>query len=377
VPPDRYSPLQYGRSRPPSPNLYSIDPRRWVPVVLNFPATLGFSCCHSFANFREEELSARPAHWTGRDKDDIALVKGARIRGRDLQHATGRGAFLVKADLRASDLRGIDLTGADLQGARFEEDEVAGLKGANLERANLQEATLQGANFTRTLFQEADLTWADLRGANFEAADLRNAMLVQADLTPADQQEVTRLGWAKLENANLAGAKLHKADLKQADLRGAKLIGTDLAEADLTGAQLQGAILLEEDFAFEHTVRTPTTLQEHLLTQLLATTSDGGERRVGAFLIGNIGVTCAATSRRPWRSRRPIGLSSCKYWPSSNPSIPRGWGLATCASACACRSAPSGWRVHSSTLLSRTPCPGLSSGSRYISQMSLKNSPSA
>jgi RNA polymerase sigma-54 factor len=43
-----------------------------------------------------------------------------------------------------------------------------------------------------------------------------------------------------------------------------------------------------EQFSFENTVRTPTTLQEHLLAQLLAATSDVGERRLGAFLIGNI-----------------------------------------------------------------------------------------
>jgi RNA polymerase sigma-54 factor len=44
----------------------------------------------------------------------------------------------------------------------------------------------------------------------------------------------------------------------------------------------------EEHVAFEHTVRTPMTLQEHLLTQLLTATGDAYERRVGAFLIGNI-----------------------------------------------------------------------------------------
>ena len=44
----------------------------------------------------------------------------------------------------------------------------------------------------------------------------------------------------------------------------------------------------EERIAFENTVRTPMTLQEHLLTQLLTATGDACERRVGAFLIGNI-----------------------------------------------------------------------------------------
>jgi RNA polymerase sigma-54 factor len=44
----------------------------------------------------------------------------------------------------------------------------------------------------------------------------------------------------------------------------------------------------EKHVAFENTVHTPLTLQEHLLTQLLTATSDACERRVGAFLIGNI-----------------------------------------------------------------------------------------
>jgi RNA polymerase sigma-54 factor len=44
----------------------------------------------------------------------------------------------------------------------------------------------------------------------------------------------------------------------------------------------------EERIALENTMRTPMTLQEHLLTQLLTATGDACERRVGAFLIGNI-----------------------------------------------------------------------------------------
>lgn len=44
----------------------------------------------------------------------------------------------------------------------------------------------------------------------------------------------------------------------------------------------------EERFSFENTVRTPTTLNEHLLTQLVTATQDEVERRIGAFLIGNI-----------------------------------------------------------------------------------------
>ena len=44
----------------------------------------------------------------------------------------------------------------------------------------------------------------------------------------------------------------------------------------------------EERFSYENTARTPTTLSEHLLAQLMMATTDEVERRIGAFLIGNI-----------------------------------------------------------------------------------------
>src|SRR5215813_67023 len=44
----------------------------------------------------------------------------------------------------------------------------------------------------------------------------------------------------------------------------------------------------EERFSYENTARTPTTLSEHLLAQLMMATTDAVERRIGAFLIGNI-----------------------------------------------------------------------------------------
>lgn len=44
----------------------------------------------------------------------------------------------------------------------------------------------------------------------------------------------------------------------------------------------------EEKFSYENTVRTPTTLSEHLIAQLMTATTDTLERQVGLFLIGNI-----------------------------------------------------------------------------------------
>jgi uncharacterized protein YjbI with pentapeptide repeats len=76
------------------------------------------------------------------------------------------------ANLRGADLRGANLEGANLRGAD--------LIGANLEGANLRGADLIGANL-----RGADLYGADLRRADLRFADLRRANLIGADLEGA------------------------------------------------------------------------------------------------------------------------------------------------------------------------------------------------
>ncbi|WP_010278226.1 pentapeptide repeat-containing protein [Paenibacillus senegalensis] len=53
-----------------------------------------------------------------------------------------------------------------------------------------------------------------------------------------------RLSKADLRGANLRGAFLIAADLREADLRGADLIGADLRDADLRCADLRGSLFL-------------------------------------------------------------------------------------------------------------------------------------
>jgi uncharacterized protein YjbI with pentapeptide repeats len=74
---------------------------------------------------------------------ELAVSKGASLRGADL-----RGADLDGASLRGADLDGADLRGASLDGAS--------LRGAYLDGADLRGASLRGA----------DLDGADLRGAD-------------------------------------------------------------------------------------------------------------------------------------------------------------------------------------------------------------------
>ena len=88
-----------------------------------------------FANLTEEDVSWKPPNWTGRH-EEISLVKGARLKGRDLRFTNARRAFLVKADLREADLTGANLAQADLR--------KANLEGADLNRADLRGAIMTG-----------------------------------------------------------------------------------------------------------------------------------------------------------------------------------------------------------------------------------------
>lgn len=176
--------------------LKASDARVWVPRAM---IRLGFS---PFADLREADVSIKPANWTGQNKDEITLIKRARLRRGNLRFADGYRAFLAGADLKEADLSGAYLFQADL-------------RGADCTWANLPQAFLFEANL-----QEAKLQKADLRGADFGGADLR-----KADLTEA------RLG---------------AADFKEAKLQGAKLNGVDLSNAEgLTRSQIDSAVLDE------------------------------------------------------------------------------------------------------------------------------------
>ena len=89
----------------------------------------------------------------------------------------------------------------------------------------LNEADLRGANLGR-----ANLGRADLYGANLGRANLGEANLVGADLVGAN------LGRANLNMANLVGANLGEANLTRADLNMANLRGANLGRANLDGA---------------------------------------------------------------------------------------------------------------------------------------------
>ena len=132
------------------------DVRTWVPWAFE---RVGFS---TFANFREEDVSTKPAnYWELSAEDRNKSVKGASLSSRNLRYADAVRAFLVNADLFLANLQG------------------AYLGSANLQRAFLLDANLQGVN---------------LRGAKLQGADLRFAKgLTQKQLEQACGDAETKL----------------------------------------------------------------------------------------------------------------------------------------------------------------------------------------
>jgi uncharacterized protein YjbI with pentapeptide repeats len=166
-------------------------------------------------------------------------LRGANLRGAQLQQANLRRAQLQEADLQHAQLREADLRRAQLQ--------KADLQHAQLREANLDHVQLRGAYLQHAELQGADLSDAELQGANLGGAQLQGANLRSAHLEGANLRsahlEGANLGGAQLQEAILGGAQLQKAWLRRVQLQGADLRDAQLQGADLRDAQLQGADL--------------------------------------------------------------------------------------------------------------------------------------
>lgn len=158
IPPDLYKD-NLAWTQP--PKLNRTDLRRWVPRTF---ALIGYS---PFTNFEEVDVSSKPTNWTGQKekaKNEIALVKGARLEDRNLRYAKAYRVFLVKADLRRANLLGTYLAESDLRGANLWKAilQEADLSQAKLQKANLSEVYISGATLWQVELQEANLRGADL-----------------------------------------------------------------------------------------------------------------------------------------------------------------------------------------------------------------------
>jgi len=206
-----------------------------IGFVLIFSSFVGFSIWG--ADFREKDISIKPSDYYKIEtvEKQIESVKGADLKGRNLNNADMYDAFLVKTDLRGASLKSADLKGVNLQKANLE---GADLRKANLQGANLQEANLQGANLQKALLYKANLQEANLESANLQEAILQEANLQEANLESANLQKANLHG-ANLQKAKLRGVNLQEANLNTTNLQKTKLRGVNLHKALLRGANLQ------------------------------------------------------------------------------------------------------------------------------------------
>jgi len=168
-------------------NLKATDPRLWAPRVFLW---LGYN---PFAELREVDVSIRPPNWTGQKEEEIALVKRARLRGKNLRYADAYRAFLVGADLNGTNLQGAYLFQTNLRGAD--------LMWADLQEAFLSEADLQGANLQKTNLRATDLSGANLKQARMEGAVLKETSLEGTDLRGANLTDAIGLTRKQIQSA--------------------------------------------------------------------------------------------------------------------------------------------------------------------------------
>ncbi len=215
-------------------------PGGWIPHVLPH---IGAG---AFTDLDEADVSSKPPGWTGlkeKEKEEIALVRGAHLQHRNFRYANARQAFLVNADLRFADLQGAklmraNLQGADLAGANLQEADLAG---ANLQGAELYSANLAGAQLKDADLRGVFLSSANLQGAELYSANLHGAQLMDADLRGAFLSSANLRG-VSLSNADLQGVTLWRADLQEADLAGAELLGADFRRANFEAADVKEAM---------------------------------------------------------------------------------------------------------------------------------------
>ena len=178
------------------------------PILL--PRLFDYVGYRTYANLEEEDISTKPPTWTGQElnlPNEIPLVKGAKLRRANLQHAYMVRAFLINADLRDAKLQQAVLNVANLQQADLRN---AKLQQAVLNVANLQQADLTGADLTEARLIDADLSYAVLREARLTRANLQQANLRAANLT-----DVKNLTQAQLNEACLDEATKLPKDLKR------------------------------------------------------------------------------------------------------------------------------------------------------------------
>ena len=153
---------------------------------------------------------------------------------------TGKGCYLVDANLIGADLRGADLRAADLTGAILDQANLSrvNLEGAIFKKTDIMRANFGGATLKRVQFIEVDGRYtnfasANLEGAIFRSSSLQNANFMDAQMGNADFFE-SKLGGAAMRGADIKGSKFEKASMNLWFGRGLELTEFEGAICDET-----------------------------------------------------------------------------------------------------------------------------------------------
>lgn len=156
-------------------------------------------------------------------RDDLLKLideNGGKAEGLDLS----RAIFKEGIDLSEMDITGVILRGANLNFVLFD--------GSDLSGADLCQANLQYAKFNPRNCKPACLVNTDLRGASLGYAEFRDADLSCAKFGGPEEQSHMK---ARVDETDLRGAKLFRADFSGCFLYGTKLQGALIRGADLIG----------------------------------------------------------------------------------------------------------------------------------------------
>ena len=220
---------------------HTLDPRVWVPRVLEF-------CKVSpFAQLDDSSLSTKPTNWSGGLSDhEIDSVRGADCEGRNLRYAMAYNTFGVNGYFKHVDAQGCDFRASDLRYADFRQSQLGHV---NFRDSNVSHADFRWANLTG-----AKLVEAKAEKANFEGAIGIDLDLSRADLANADFTDAVLLG------ANFTGANLTGANLAGTDLSGA----TGLTPAQLLSARITPTTQLPPEFQDLPRASSPDLLKPKL-----------------------------------------------------------------------------------------------------------------
>lgn len=166
-----------------------------------------------------------------------SALQAAFAVGKRLEGFDGdlRGFVVGSLDLAGGFVSGLDLDAADARGTDLSRSEVVR---SSFVTAKLDGADLRGARLHNCVLRNARLTGATLDGALFDACDLRDA-----DLSGASLRKVRFVSCA-MQNVDLHDADLSRAAFDACSLHAANLNGALLDRCLMPGCVTRGVTLV-------------------------------------------------------------------------------------------------------------------------------------